>query len=217
MVGLKIYVEGGGNTSVLKKELRRGFSRLFQNAGFAGNIPRFIACGRRQEAHKDFCRAVENGQNAMLLVDSEQGISSRHQSGNASEWEPWQHLAALPDNYPWKPPVQARKTDCHLMVQCMEAWFLADPAALEKIWTQSFRSIAPPSADIEGIEKQKIYDLLKAATRSNRKGTTYGKGKHAFRLLAHIDLHKVTAASGWARRFVDEARHRGTATALPGH
>jgi hypothetical protein len=36
----------------------------------------------------------------------------------------------------------------------------------------------------------------------------YGKGEHAFKLLASIDPAKVMAASPWARRFVDELKKK---------
>lgn len=136
----------------------------------------------------------------MLLVDSEDPVTCV---------QAWQHLFHRAGDK-WTQPAGASDDHCHLMVQCMEAWFLADHQALEKFFGPGFTSKALPAAakPIEMIDKRQIYDSLESATKSCKSKASYGKGEHSFKILALIDPVKVTAASGWAKRFVDEMKKR---------
>ena len=58
-----IYVEGGGNASLLQSELRHGFKALFESAGFRGRLPRVVACGSRNDAFNDFKIALQSKTN----------------------------------------------------------------------------------------------------------------------------------------------------------
>lgn len=55
MVGMKLYVEGGGDTNLLRTACRQGFSEFLKKAGLAGRMPRVVACGGRQDAYDAFC------------------------------------------------------------------------------------------------------------------------------------------------------------------
>jgi hypothetical protein len=121
---VKIYVEGGGDRKDLKSKCREGFSNFFEKAGFKGRMPRIMACGGRKSTYDDFCTALEIAEAEefiMLLVDSEDPV----QDGMA----PWTHLAAR-EGDGWSRPAAAVDDTAHLMVQCMEAWFLADKDTL---------------------------------------------------------------------------------------
>ncbi|CAM2007289.1 hypothetical protein APED_11535 [Acanthopleuribacter pedis] len=48
MVGIHVYVEGGGDRNHLKTELRQAFTKFAKNAGLKGRMPRFIAGGSRE-------------------------------------------------------------------------------------------------------------------------------------------------------------------------
>ena len=162
------------------------------------HMPRIVACGSRQSAYDDFCTAIRNSKPAMLLVDSEELVTTT---------QPWQHLLnRIGDK--WVQPNGANNDHCHLMVQCMEAWFLADRQTLQTFFGQGFNVNALPAAanPIEGIAKQQIYQSLTDATKDCKTKAPYGKGEHSFKLLALIDPAKVTAATGWAKRFVDEMK-----------
>ncbi|MEW6218794.1 MAG: DUF4276 family protein [Thermodesulfobacteriota bacterium] len=81
----------------------------------------------------------------------------------------------------------------HLMVQCMEAWIVADPVALEGFSMQGFRKrVLPARPNLEEEPKADLYDKLDRATKDTRKGS-YGKIRHASRLLARIDPSRVIA------------------------
>jgi hypothetical protein len=117
----KLFVEGGGNhNGALKTECRRAFTALLERAGCKGR-PQVIPCGGRQNAYEQFCTAIRGGEvSALLLVDAEAPVVER---------DPWRHVAQRPDDK-WQKPAGATEDHLHLMVQCMEAWFLADRQAL---------------------------------------------------------------------------------------
>lgn len=206
---VKLYVEGGGDGKALQTECRRGFRQFLEKAGLKGKMPAIVACGGRRSAYDNYSTAIANGEAAMLLVDSEAPIADEHQTGMPDEWLPWQHLKARQGDG-WVMPQGARETDCHLMVQCMESWFLADREMLKSFFGQDFRDNALPSAanPVETITKTAVLDSLKNATRHCQSKGQYGKGDHSFRLLAQLDPAKVVAASPWAKRFVDTLKQK---------
>lgn len=192
---IKIYAEGGGDTNALKTKCRQGFSEFFRKAGLEGRMPRIVASGSRQDAYDDFCMALKkagNGEFIILLVDSEDPVAD-----GAGSWE---HLE---DRDNWDRPAAADDSNAYLMVQCMEAWFIADHNTLAGFFGQDFNAGALPAReDVENIRKPDLYTALENATRMCRKGK-YGKGRHSFDILAQLDPMKVTAASPHAKRLVD--------------
>ena len=217
-----LYVEGGRDSKDqkvyqkdLNSECRRGFRKFITNAGIAAPTEtlRIVPCGGRGSARKDFRTAIAQGENAMLLVDSEKPVSSEHERGeNTSNWRPWDHLEQS-DN--WHKPNGCNDTHCHLMVQVMESWFLADPDNLKAFFGAGFNSDSLPAETdpIESIRKGKVFAALKEASQNTQKGA-YKKSAHSFELLSCICPDKVTKRSPWARRFVDELRKRITEYAL---
>ena len=180
-------------------------------------MPRIVACGSRDDAFSSFCTAVKNGEAAMLLVDSEAPVSAGAQpTSNAqvvvgvppltgANWLPWLHLHQR-DN--WTKPANSADTDCHLMTQVMESWFLADRTVLQSYFGQKFQSNQLPAAanPVEGILKTQVYSALSKATHSCKPKGQYGKGAHSFELLALVEPGKVTAACPWALRFVEQMK-----------
>lgn len=210
MVAIKLFVEGGGHSRTLRVACREGFAEFLKKVGLQGSMPRIVACGSRGVAYSDFCTAVANGQPALLLVDSEAPVAAQHQLGDGKDqWMPWAHLAQRQSDG-WTKPNGTDDNDCHLMVQCMEGWLLADRQTLQSFFGKGFRpgALPAPSRPIEGVDKDTLYQALKAATASCKTKAEYDKGEHSFKLLARIDPQKVTAASGWAERFVTEVKTR---------
>ncbi len=170
---------------------------------------RIVACGSREDTYDSYCTALHAGKAAILLVDSEAPVSPEAQPGNSSlqadraKWKPWLHLKQRKGDG-WNKPDGASDLDCHLMVQCMEAWLVADPSTLKKYFGQSFHEKKLPNAanPLELVDKDALYRALKDATKSCQKGA-YGKGKHSFDLLALTDPAKVTQASPWAQRLIE--------------
>ena len=176
VVGMKIYVEGGGNTNLLKTKCRQGFFEFLKKAGFAGHMPRIVACGSRQDAYDAFSTAMENGAPAMLLVDSESIVEKTYQQGDPKDWKPWEHLKNRQEDH-WEKPDNASEKDCHLMVQCMEAWFLTDRATLQRFLGQGFNPNALPSQQnqIESVNKQEVYQSLVRSTKKCKTKSKYNK------------------------------------------
>ena len=193
MVSVEIYVEGGGQGKHLKSRCREGFSEFFRKAGLEGHMPRTKACGSRNNTLDSFCGALRNtssGKIPLLLVDSEAPV-------HASD-TPWHHLNSRDG---WERPDGAQDEQAHLMVQCMEAWFLADVSALGTFFGPGFRQPAN-RFEIEKIRKQDVYSSLRAASRDSKKGA-YDKGRHSFDILTQIDPAKVLQGSRFAKRLVE--------------
>ncbi len=131
------------------------------------------------------------------MVDSEEPVET-HSS-------PWDHLTAKDK---WKKPETTEDNQAHLMVQCMEAWFMADPEAVVKHFDKGLKVADLPTTvdgDIEQISKAKITVALNKAAKRVRKarGTKkqgYDKVEDGFPLLEVIDPKKVCEASKHARR-----------------
>jgi len=200
---VKLYVEGGGDARGLKSECRRGFSEFLRKAGLGGKMPKIVASGSRQNAFNDFVTALNNGQPAMLLVDSESPVDPEN-SVSGSE-TPWKHLAER-EGDKWKKPSDATDDQCHLMVECMESWLLADRQTLASFFGNGFNENALPAAarSVESVSKRQLYDSLAQATRGSK--ASYSKGSNSFKILAKLDANLVVAASPWAKRFVDKLK-----------
>ncbi len=70
----KIYLEGGGDSTQLTIRCREGFRKLLVKCGFAGRMPRLVACGGQGTAFDRFMTAHETaiaGEYLALLIDSE--------------------------------------------------------------------------------------------------------------------------------------------------
>jgi hypothetical protein len=196
---VKIYVEGGGDRHLLKSDCRKAFKNFFEKLGFSGRLPRVIPCGSRNNAYEDFCislrSSVYTGELAFLLVDSESPVNPGFKN------IPWQHLR---NRDGWEKPNGATDEQVHLMVECMENWFLSDPQALLIFFGQGFnpRSL-PRNSNIETISKSDVLRSLENASRQTQKGQ-YDKGAHSFKILEIIDSLKVVAASPSAERLINE-------------
>ena len=200
-----IFVEGGGDRKDLKVACRKAFRILLERAGFLGRMPEIVACGPRGEALAKFRTALRDAGDdelPILLVDGERPMLPEHRG------KPWSHLATAPDN--WQRPEGATDDHAHLMVQCMESWFLADRGRLAAYFGQHFLPGSLPGGnDVEAIEKQRILDGLRDATRHCPK-KRYDKGRHSFDILEGLDPARVEAASFHAKRLFDRLREESS-------
>jgi hypothetical protein len=190
-VKVRIYVEGGGDAGSTKAACREGFRSFLQNLGSLEQDPTVIASGGRLKAFHNFCDALVRNTDEIivLLVDAERPVRDAV----------WAHLAAVPDG--WQKPNTATEEQAHLMVQSMEAWFIADKEALAKYYGRGFRVKSLPSRqDIEAIPKADLVPALKRASRDTTKGE-YHKTAHGYALLAFIAPAKVRQKSPYAERF----------------
>ena len=193
-MSLKLIVEGGGDrkSKSLNRECRRAFAEFLGKAGLAGRLPSIEAAGGREQAYDAFKTAhARDSHTVMLLVDAEAPVTAS---------DTWTHLQTRDG---WTRPAGATNDQCHLMVQIMESWFLADREALANFYQQRFRPNALPGnpRQVEQISKKAVEDGLDRATRATARGR-YHKGRHSFEILASLDPAKVTAASRHAERFI---------------
>lgn len=193
-MSVKIYVEGGGNIDRTLRACRIGFGRYFEQIARDRRKPRVIACGDAASAFRDFCKGIGDSQYdaVLLLVDSEEPLAPQHTT--------WQHLTAIAQ---WRKPAGAADDSAYLMVQCMEAWFLADREVLKQFYGNNFNETAlPGQRQVELIRKADVLSSLKNASRRSSKGP-YHKTKHGFEILARLRPTSVAAGSAEARRLND--------------
>ena len=90
---ITIYVEGGGDTAALKAQCRKAFRLFLEKAGFIGKMPTIVARDSRNAAYESYCIALKQGNNAMLLIDSESHVKHvNNVAEGPSTWNPWEHL-----------------------------------------------------------------------------------------------------------------------------
>lgn len=205
---MKLFVEGGGDSQALRAACREGFTKFITAAGVIKR-PRVVACGSREDAFDSYCTAVKLGEPAMLLVDSEAPVAQSCQQEDSARWQPWQHLKQRSGDE-WDKPAGVADTDCHLMVQCMESWLVADRKTLASFFGHGFKEnqLPPDSTAVESISKAALFEGLKRATKDCQGKGQYGKGEHSFKLLGLVNPAVVTAQAPWANRFVGELKKK---------
>jgi len=179
---IRLYVEGGGSKDG-KAAMRRGMGKFLSPVRELAREQRVrwqvIACGSREDTFSSFqtARGAHPEALSLLLVDAERGVSG-------------------------KPRAHLRKHDgwglgdvdgdcCHLMVQVMEAWLIADPQTLAGFFGQGFReNELPGGEDVERVRKSDLMKGLERATRNTGKGR-YHKMRHGPAVLGRLDPQKV--------------------------
>ena len=179
---IRIYIEGGGERAEGKAKLRNGFQvflrELREKARDRQIRWNITACGSRSYTHDGFITACQMHPEAfnVLLVDSEGPVDS----------SPKQHLR---ERDHWQ--INESEDQYHLMVQAMEAWLIADREMLKTYYGQGFQESAlPDTQDVEQIDKDKLKDVLRQASRNTQKGP-YHEIRHGAKLLERIDANTV--------------------------
>lgn len=194
---LAIYVEGGGDTAQTLEPFRRGMSMFLKPVVQVVRQKRIrwrvIPCGGRSQTYGAFVNALEKEPEVfnILLVDSEEPV--------AVAVSPWDHLRERPGDG-WDKPAGADDEHCHMMVACMEAWFLADPEGLLKHFNGNFDVRKLPAANLaESRTKKDITKALMRAAR-NTKAKKYQKIRDGAKLLEKVDPAKVREHCKWCDR-----------------
>ncbi len=184
---IRLYVEGGGDNKGTKRPLREGFSKFFEELIKEGKRRRIkigiVLCGNGEATFEKFMIALKLNPEveSFLLVDADDPVST-------------DRLDHVGIHHGWAVAGVA-EAQCHLMVQVMESWFLADPDALEEFYGEKFqRGSLPSHHDIEVHDKLRVIESLKHAIRNCRK-PNYDKIHHAAEILKRLRPSKVRTSS----------------------
>lgn len=189
---IKLYVEGGGKGSHKRAtiKIQQGFDAFFKELKEAARNKKIsfkiIPSSDTQTTYDDFIRSVENSPLSfnLLLVDSDAAIDENESARSflQKKYGKWK-LQKIEDK------------QCHLMVQIMESWFLADVDALKSFYGKEFKESAiPKNKNVEAIEKERVEKSLKTATVKTQKGE-YHKIEHGTKILELINTKKVRDAA----------------------
>ncbi|HUU69693.1 MAG TPA: DUF4276 family protein [Planctomycetota bacterium] len=175
-------MEGGGE-GMARAALREGFCVFLGELRDRARRKRMewsvIPAGSRNDAYQAFRAACQQRPQIInvLLVDAE-GVVVGSPKDHVCNSNRWERSVFTDDN-------------CHLMVQLMESWFLADLPALSSFYGPDFREgQIPRTNDVEAIGKDRVLTALGEATRSTQQGQ-YSKTRHAPRLLKCIRHSQV--------------------------
>ena len=181
---IRIYVEGGGDDNKTWIPVREGFNVFLKDLRDIADRKkitlRIIPCGPRGTAKNDFITALKSNPDAynVLLVDSE----------NPVDKAPWLHLK---DQDGWKLD-EIHDEQCHLMVQVMESWLIADIEALKDFYGKNFdESKIPDTTDVENIHKDDVLSSLRLAIIKGK----YHKINHGPKILERLNVHRVRKAA----------------------
>jgi hypothetical protein len=194
---IKLYVEGGGKGSHKRAtiKLQQGFDSFFselKDAARAKKISfKIIPAGNTQSTYDDFIFSVKNSPQSfnLLLVDSDGAVAENETARKflQNKYKKW-NLQSVTDK------------QCHLMVQIMESWFLADVDALKNFYGTEFKESAiPKNKNVEIIAKETVEKSLATATVKTQKAE-YHKIEHGTKILEIIDSKKVRKAAPHCER-----------------
>ena len=184
-----IYIEGDtkqkgkGNAITL----RQGFREFFKDLAEEIKVPIDLKLvGARELTIKIFLSELEFFPQSfsVLLVDAEGEIDEKDTVKT--------FLQKISPKFNFK---NVKDEQCHLMVQVMESWFLADKEKLAEFYGKGFNINAlPKNKNVEEIVKSDVEAGLKNAVRGTLK-KEYKKGEHAGEILRIIDSNKVREAA----------------------
>ena len=180
---IRIYVEGGGDSSRTQLPVREGFSKFLMDLKLISDQKNIgwsiVACGSRGDAKNDFFDAIESHPDAfiVLLVDSEAPVNDK----------PWRHL----NKYDKWQLQESHNDNYHLMVQVFESWLIADLDALKDFYGEGFdENVMELETEVEKISKKDVNYFLQLSTRNTEKGK-YHKINHGPKILALLDVSLV--------------------------
>jgi hypothetical protein len=187
-VKIKVYVEGGprGVDADGVRSIRKAFKQHFERLDPRLKTLDVVARGSTDQTIKSYSDGVRQDSSeysVALLVDSDAVVTAN---------TPAMHIQAKLDAAHVAP---ADRENIFLMVQCMEAWLVTDPTALEKCFGAKARDIKlPPNPNIEAVPIKDILAALDSAARSTPT-RHYHKIRDGARILAELNPELVAKRS----------------------
>jgi hypothetical protein len=182
---IRVYVEGGGDSNSGKSDVRRGFRQFLSQIIALARVKNIgwniTACGNTKATKNAFTTALRQRPTALniLIVDSDGPFDIDRSSS--------QHLFQKDEI----DTLNISDEQCHLMVQVMETWLVADVNALMDFYGNNFNdNPIPKRQDIEQVGREEIYRILKEATKKTQKGE-YHKINHGLVILGKVDVATV--------------------------
>ena len=182
------------------RSLRPGFHKLFEPHLERARQRRIrfnlIAGGSRAEAVKDFLRSCKLRPHHInvLLIDSEDPV-----------FDTTVAIRSLRNQSYWDEGVDCEDNQINLMVQSMEAWFIADRQAFTHHFGQDFNLNALPSPqDAESVAPDDLTNAIRGALRYvSRRKRGYDKVTDGVKLLQLIDHAAVSKHCRHFKRLMD--------------
>jgi Domain of unknown function (DUF4276) len=196
---IQIFIEGGskGQDRFSSQKLRIGFasflSELVAEAREKKIRFNINICGSTDQTFRIFQSANKKANNSFpcFLVDSDKPLEADDTPKVFLQREKNWDFENIEDN------------QCHLMVQIMESWFLADVETLKSFYGQNFKHNAiPKQPNVEKIAKLEVENFLDKATNETSKGK-YHKIRHGTELLGKIKTVKVKEKAEHCRRLFE--------------
>lgn len=197
---IRIYIEGdtqrkGKNSNI---SLRQGFhtflSELIEDARDKGIKFQIVMSGSKSETFKYFLIGNKNHKDSFVsfLIDSDAPVGEKETA-----------KSFLQKQNPGWDFQNVGEDQCHLMVQISESWFLADVEALRSFYGKKFQEKKiPKTDDVEKIDKTKVENSIKDATKKTEKGE-YHKTRHGPALFQKISPEKARNSASFCRRLFD--------------
>jgi hypothetical protein len=194
-VSRRIFIEGGApgqpGSADFNANCREAFGRFFEAAGVPPGRFRVQMCGGRSATAKEYSHF--STANDLLLLDSEEPLQVN---------DPWKHLADRQGDKIVR-PVGRKPHHCHLMVTCIECWFLAD----QKLLDSRFGRIRAEARNVELVSRQEAKTRLDEGRRKASGGKLgYLKGKDQVPSLKTLNPVEVQRKSAQARRLIEELK-----------
>ena len=177
VVVTELFVEGGGDSSSLRRRCKREFSRLLRKSVSISKTKRLkiTASGGRSKAFRQFKTALASApkvDSVLLLIDSEDRVAEVERT--------WDHLRKRDG---WSKPRDSEDEHVMLMTTSMETWIVADRDALRERYGRHLRENALPSlVNLENRFRDDVLLALQNATNSR-----YKKGEESFTVLGKLN------------------------------
>jgi len=150
-VSATVFFEGGGDKEATQSRCREGLSNYCAKLKPPSSRLRIVAGGGREQTFDKFRTAALDGRSGevfALLVDSEGPVSANTPAEHLRVCDGWDFTGLL-------------NHKVFLMVQAMEAWFLADRDALATFYDGGFLAKRLPGSLETNRRLQQQLELLK--------------------------------------------------------